>query len=233
MLLRDLGPDWCNSGSEMKDSDLKHWPGLLEDSSSGAGLSFKSSRDLNVCYQLLLKLFFFFEFESAWSYVWKCHVYLYLEGLWCSSLWAGWSGVAAVAVNSCELAPTSSGTGWMRSRGWVQGSSLTVPCCMWKHEKGVQKGVTWGGGGMEGEGCDGSQQKLTSRKLFPLQPISGRSLLTYVFPFTLQYVCQRAIAPLTWILLSLCFLCLLILTLFPLSLPIPPLLFSPPLISTS
>lgn len=40
-----------------------------------------------------------------------------------------------------------------------------------------------------------------SCKLFPLQPISGRSLLTYVFPFTLQYVCQRAIAPLTWTLL--------------------------------
>lgn len=52
-------------------------------------------------------------------------------------------------------------------------------------------------GGVGGEGRGGSQQKLTSHKLFPLQPISGRSLLTYVFPFTLQYVCQRAIAPLT------------------------------------
>lgn len=50
---------------------------------------------------------------------------------------------------------------------------------------------------MWGEGHGGSQQKLISHKLFPLQPISGHSLLTYVFPFTLQYVCQRAIAPLT------------------------------------
>lgn len=56
-------------------------------------------------------------------------------------------------------------------------------------------------GGVEAEGSDGSQQKRISYKLLPLQPISGRSLLTYVFPFTLQYVCQRAIAPLTQILL--------------------------------
>lgn len=45
------------------------------------------------------------------------------------------------------------------------------------------------------------RQKHISHKLLPLQPISGRSLLTYVFPFTLQYVCQRAIAPLTRTLL--------------------------------
>lgn len=64
-----------------------------------------------------------------------------------------------------------------------------------------RKGVTWGGAGAGGEGCRGSWQKLVSRKLLPLQPISGLSLLTYVFPFTLQYVCQRAIAPLTRTLL--------------------------------
>lgn len=59
----------------------------------------------------------------------------------------------------------------------------------------------FGVGGMEGEGSDSSQQKLISHKLLSLQPISGLSLLTYMFPFTLQYVCQRAIAPLTWTLL--------------------------------
>lgn len=59
----------------------------------------------------------------------------------------------------------------------------------------------FGVGGMEGEGSDSSQQKLISHKLLSLQPISGLSLLTYMFPFTLQYVCQRAIAPLTRTLL--------------------------------
>lgn len=152
-----------------------------------------------VCaYQLLLKLFF--EFEGVSSCLWKCHMYLYLEELWCSSLWAGWSWIAAVAVNSYELTPTRSGAGSRGSHGWVRGNPLAVPCCAWGAQH-LQKGVTRGGGGVEGEGCGGSQQKLTSRKLFPLQPISGRSLLTYVFPFTLQYVCQRAIAPLTWTLL--------------------------------
>lgn len=52
-------------------------------------------------YQLFLKLFF--ESKIVWSYLWKCDVYLCLEVLWGSSLWAWWSREAAVAVNSCEL----------------------------------------------------------------------------------------------------------------------------------
>lgn len=95
--------------------------------------------DTFVCaYQLFLKLFF--EFKSVWSYLWKCYVYLYLEELWCSSLWAGWSWVAAVAVNSYELTPTGSGAGWRCGHGWVQGSSLAVPCYMWGHWH-LQKGL--------------------------------------------------------------------------------------------
>lgn len=52
-------------------------------------------------YQLFLKLFL--ESKVVRSYLWKCDVYLCLEELWRSSLWAWWSRVAAVAVNSCEL----------------------------------------------------------------------------------------------------------------------------------
>lgn len=84
---------------------------------------------------------------------------------------------------------------WVEVQPWAWGAQRQSPA--------VPRGVSicrkeWSGGGRGGgEGLCGSQQKLTSHKLFPLQPISGHSLLTYVFPFTLQYVCQRAIAPLT------------------------------------
>lgn len=79
---------------------------------------------------------------------------------------------------------------WAESQSWLglRNPSKSVSIC---------RKEWFGGGWVRGEGHSGSQQKLISHKLFPLQPISGHSLLTYMFPFTLLYVCQRAIAPLT------------------------------------
>lgn len=144
-------------------------------------------------YRLFLKLFF--GFKGVQSYLWKCHVFFHFEELRWSWRWPEWSQAAAAALKSWELTPTSSSVGQSCSPGWVWGTHrqcLAVP-----RSVSICRKEWFGGGGVRGEGRGGSQQKLTSYELFPLQPISGHSLLTYVFPFTLQYVCQRAIAPLT------------------------------------